>query len=160
MRRGILPGLIILVIGILFLLRNFGLFDFAELRRFWPLLLVAFGLSRLWDRVHRARWLGAVLVAAGVALQLSNLGLLHVSLRGLLRFWPLAIVAFGLQLLFERGRKGNLLGGISMIAFGAALQADALGWMHLALARLWPVVLIVVGIVMLQKALRGGVRAH
>lgn len=160
MRRGILPGLIILVIGVLFLLRNFGLFDFAELRRFWPLLLVAFGLSRLWDRIHRARWLGAVLIAAGVALQLSNLGLLHLSLRGLLRFWPLAIVAFGLQLLFERGHKGNLLGGISMIAFGAALQADALGWMHLDLARLWPVVLIVVGIVMLQKALRGGVRAH
>lgn len=38
-------GIIIIVLGIIFLLNNFGLYTYLEISRLWPLLLVAIGLS-------------------------------------------------------------------------------------------------------------------
>lgn len=37
-------GIIIVILGILFLLNNLGLLDFFEIRKYWPLLLVFFGI--------------------------------------------------------------------------------------------------------------------
>lgn len=37
-------GIIIVILGILFLLNNLGLLDFFEVRKYWPLLLVFFGI--------------------------------------------------------------------------------------------------------------------
>jgi hypothetical protein len=38
-------GLVILIIGIMFLLGNFNYFGFAFIWKLWPLVLVAIGLS-------------------------------------------------------------------------------------------------------------------
>lgn len=47
--RPSVPGIILIVIGVLFLLRNFGLeLHLSELfARWWPLLLIALGASML-----------------------------------------------------------------------------------------------------------------
>jgi len=155
MNRGLLPGLIFVALGVMFTLHNFDIVRFGELRRFWPLLLIAVGLSQILNTARRNWVLGGLLIAAGAALQLSNLGLLHVSLRGLMRFWPLIVVAFGVQVLLDRKRRGSPWGGIVMIAAGAVLQLQTLDLITFDLWRLWPVVLILLGIKMMLNARHG-----
>lgn len=45
-----LLGLIILLVGFALLLSNFGIFNFFDLFKFWPLLLIALGLAVLFRR--------------------------------------------------------------------------------------------------------------
>jgi len=49
-----------------------------------------------------------VLVVLGVFFLLTNLGLISISLRELLRvWWPVALIAVGLALFFTPGNKGK-----------------------------------------------------
>ena len=43
-------GIILIVLGILFLAHNFGLFDWSWLRQWWPLILIAVGVWSIIDR--------------------------------------------------------------------------------------------------------------
>jgi hypothetical protein len=45
--RGLVGGLIILVIGFIFLLDNFGVLAGNAIFRWWPLLLIVAGVSKL-----------------------------------------------------------------------------------------------------------------
>ncbi len=159
MNRGLLPGLIVLLVGIIFTLHNFGIFRIGELRRFWPLLLVLLGVNLVLDAKRRNPVFGSLLIAAGSALLLSNFGLLHLSLRGLLRYWPLILVAFGAQMLLDRKRSSPAAGAL-LVALGIGLQARTLEWITFDLWRLWPVGLIILGIVMILNTRRGAPRLH
>ncbi len=80
-------GLIVGLLGILFTLQNFGVLLLGDVQLFWPLLVVAFGVSRVFERSGR---LGAfVLLIVGGVVQFSNLGLLVLPGRELVRYWPL-----------------------------------------------------------------------
>jgi len=46
-------GLILIVLGCLFLANNFGLLDWGWLRQWWPLVLIAVGVWSIVD--HRRR---------------------------------------------------------------------------------------------------------
>lgn len=45
--KSAIGGVILIVIGSLFLLHNFGLFSFAFLRDLWPVILIVVGLGLL-----------------------------------------------------------------------------------------------------------------
>jgi len=49
-RGGVAAGLVILILGIVFLLQNLELVAEGALFRWWPLLLIAVGLSQLFRR--------------------------------------------------------------------------------------------------------------
>jgi hypothetical protein len=55
--RGLAGGLIVLTIGTVFLLSNLGVLNSELFRTWWPLLLIAVGVARLfgrrWDRNPR-----------------------------------------------------------------------------------------------------------
>lgn len=60
-------GLILVVLGILFLLENFGLVSsgiWGTIWRFWPVLLILIGLNLLWGRRHP----GTMLIVTAVVL--------------------------------------------------------------------------------------------
>lgn len=40
-------GFLILILGLILLLNNYGVYDFSEIKKLWPLLLVLFGVSVL-----------------------------------------------------------------------------------------------------------------
>ncbi len=40
-------GIVLIVIGVLFLAHNFGLLEFAWLRQWWPLILIGLGVWSL-----------------------------------------------------------------------------------------------------------------
>ncbi|MEO8743136.1 MAG: DUF5668 domain-containing protein [Lysobacteraceae bacterium] len=53
MRSSIAPAIIVIVIGVIFLMQNLGIgnFDFGHLVRvWWPLILIAVGISMLLKR--------------------------------------------------------------------------------------------------------------
>src|SRR5579884_2898275 len=86
-RSSIFGGLLLIVIGILLLIHSLapGWLHLAELARYWPVLLILWGLARLWDHLA-ARRMGQ---APPRAVSGSDLLLLLLVLVGVL-----AVVAY------------------------------------------------------------------
>ena len=132
--RGVVSGLLLLSLGILLTLHNFGLLSLGGLRRFWPLLLIGAGIVWVWNR--RTRVLGAITIA----LQTGSVAL---------------AVTPGLNMLIGTGRRRSWLPGVIVLCLGVALQLQNLGWLWFEVWRLWPVVLILVGLSILRQGWRG-----
>ncbi len=96
----IFAGLLIILIGVLFLLGNLGKLDFWEMVfTYWPVILIFIGLWHL--VVHESRnWgFGLILIAVGGFFLLGNLDV--IKGRVWLYFWPLLIIAAGLWIIFR-----------------------------------------------------------
>ncbi|HEX5331758.1 MAG TPA: DUF5668 domain-containing protein [Cellulomonas sp.] len=103
----VLVGLLIIAVGVSALLVQVGAVD-VDLGKlvatWWPLLIVLAGVAAL-ASVPRA-WIGPVtVIAVGVLLQLSTLGLITVDLWSIV--WPLAIILFGITVLMGLGTRGG-----------------------------------------------------
>ena len=95
-------GLAVMAFGVLLTLDNFGLVEMRGLWRFWPIVFVLIGLSKL---VQRADVFGVLLwVGLGGALLAHNFGLLHMR-----QVWPLVLVVLGARLVV--GALGRPSGG-------------------------------------------------
>lgn len=94
-RWGFIWGVIIVVVGLALLLRQLGMIPFDPVARFWPLILVVFGVMNLMNA--SGRFFGFVLILAGAVLQLNRLGITHFSFADL---WPIALIAVGLLLMW------------------------------------------------------------
>lgn len=105
-----------------------------------------------------AVWWGVVLVVLGGALLVSQ----FVPGLQLWRFWPLIIVAAGIRGMFGSGGEAwsprHLAGGLSTVAFGLVLLGQMVGYLDwsvwLNILRLWPLLLVSLGIEVLGKGLR------
>jgi predicted membrane protein len=98
--RGSLVAVILIVAGALLFLDNLGLLPIHNIGDYWPLALVAWGLT-IFERkrtVHSLIWATAVVVF-GCLLLLGNLHIIHVT--GSI-FWPLVLIAFGATMLVSR----------------------------------------------------------
>ncbi len=94
---GIVGGVVLIVIGTVLLLGRFGLLDLGDVFRFWPALLIVFGVGRMITAQDDGnRVVGSLFAIAGAILLLNRLG--YTSLR-LLDLWPLAIIGLGVALL-------------------------------------------------------------
>ncbi|MGD8537006.1 MAG: DUF5668 domain-containing protein [Candidatus Aminicenantes bacterium] len=96
----IFAGLLIILIGVLFLLGNLDKLDFWDVFfTYWPVILIFIGLWHL--VVHESRnWgFGLILIAVGGFFLLNNLDV--ITGRVWLYFWPLLIIAAGLWIIFR-----------------------------------------------------------
>jgi len=98
-------GAILIVLGVLFLLDNLDVLNAREVLRFWPLILIALGLTRLLAPRRPEDLTGAVvlLFLGGVFL----LRTLHVPWFRLRSVWPLLLVLIGGMIIWQglRGRS-------------------------------------------------------
>ncbi|HEX9760153.1 MAG TPA: DUF5668 domain-containing protein [Candidatus Acidoferrales bacterium] len=97
-------GIFLIVIGAVFLLDRFDMFNFGwAIRRFWPLIIIAFGV---WHLVKRPPSVvpGLLFIAIGAIFQGDRLNFMPYwwSMR---RLWPLIPIAIGVALLIERMRR-------------------------------------------------------
>jgi len=91
-------GMVVITLGLLALLDNLGVIDVADPWRFWPLALVALGLSRLLRPAGaRGRFAGILFVFAGVWMLLGSLDVVHVRL---IHLWPVVVVLIGARLVW------------------------------------------------------------
>jgi len=108
----VITGLIILVVGVLFLVNNFhwlppqvGYYLFS-----WKTLLIGIGVLNL--LLSRNRVTGFILITVGVAFWAPQIFHLPIPVGRLI--WPMAIIAVGLFLLVNRreeGRGNGFFGG-------------------------------------------------
>ena len=88
-RGGMITGGILVLVGLAFLLDHLGFISIGNPFRFWPSLVVLVGLLNF--IAHRRAW-GALLMFAGVILQLNELGITHF---GWGQLWPMLLIALG-----------------------------------------------------------------
>lgn len=93
---GIFWGVLLTLVGTIFLLDNLGIINGAQLFRFWPMLLIIAGAFNIVDRERRS-W-GFVLLVVGAFLQLNQLGIAHFSWAA---FWPIILIAVGLLVMWN-----------------------------------------------------------
>ena len=100
----IVPGLILVGIGALFLLDNMHIIHAVSWFAYWPVILVAIGLVQLVDASHTGgRIAGAVLMGLGGLFLADNLGYLTFRVEDL---WPLILIGVGLMMLWNRSHWG------------------------------------------------------
>lgn len=154
-RPSLVPGLILIAVGIAFLLANLGAFKLrGEL--IWTYLLIIIGvvfwLSFLFDRSRVGNLMpGSVLLTIGLLFH-------YTSTRGwdtLSYLWPFFILApaFGFYAMFIFGKreKGLLVpaGILTVIALFFFLQGTGS-----SLRLVWPAVLIVLGVLFIYRGLQ------
>src|SRR5690348_11380908 len=103
---GIITGLVIVAVGVILLLDHTGVLDAEYILRYWPAVLVIFGLVKLSQPHTPGRVWGGLLVAAGALLLLDAAGVMHVRFWDL---WPLGLIAVGLVMMWgaiESKRSG------------------------------------------------------
>jgi hypothetical protein len=95
----LIPAIIVIGIGVLFLLNNLNILYFSEWARYWPVILIAVGLVKLVDANSPGGHVtGAIFVAVGAILLGQTLGYLKVDMQDL---WPLFLIGAGLLMLFR-----------------------------------------------------------
>jgi predicted membrane protein len=94
-RWGFVWGFIIVLVGTALLLHQLGIIPIDLVARFWPMILVLFGVMHLTTR--SSSFFGILLILAGTVLQLNRLGITHLSFAEL---WPIALIAVGLLLMW------------------------------------------------------------
>lgn len=117
-------GLILIILGTLFLFDQLGEIDFGEIiSTYWPAIFIILGLSILVGSGFRSTGPGLFFILFGAFFLLMRLEILH---RSLWHYWPVFVIAAGLWILlrpaFERGG-----GPEEKKSLDAALTADELG---------------------------------
>lgn len=90
-RRRLGTGIFLILLGLLLALDQWHQLPFHDTVRFWPLVLIAFGLGRMVDRGVFAPWPHAMILV-GLYFELDALGY-HHSIR---HAWPLGLIWIGL----------------------------------------------------------------
>ncbi|MDD8027860.1 MAG: DUF5668 domain-containing protein [Acidobacteriota bacterium] len=92
-------GLILILLGGLFLLDQMGRLDFGNvMSTYWPVILILIGLSIIIGNGFRRIGGGLIFILLGAFFQLRELGYLHEDVWHYA--WPVLIVLAGLWLLF------------------------------------------------------------
>jgi hypothetical protein len=94
-RLGLVWGALIVAAGVALLLDHLGFIAIGSLFRFWPMILIFFGVGHLFTPSNRT-W-GGILIVVGAVFQLNSLGITHLRFADM---WPLAIIAVGLMLMW------------------------------------------------------------
>lgn len=159
-KRSFVPGLILLCIGTYLLLRELDLWDFGWLE-IYPLILLGIGLlyfrNFIADRAHGPLIWSVFFLGNGTFFLLRNYGILP--------FWPIDVAWPIIPLVLAAGylaafvyleAKPGLFLGFAIAGFiGVVGLADSFGAINLPdINRLWPVLLILLGILIILKGYR------
>lgn len=95
---GLIIGLGVIAVGVLFLLRNVGILYFDDIWQFWPVILIVVGLSKL-SNTHSASSVtsGLIIGGIGTVFLLRNLGYIYGNIWEYI--WPGVLIAVGLMIL-------------------------------------------------------------
>jgi predicted membrane protein len=95
-------AIFLIAAGTLLFLGNLGLLPVRDIWNYWPLVLIAVGVLKLWQMENMgAKILGIALTLFGAFFLLLNLNILHIRAHD--QSWPIALllIAFGTALLIK-----------------------------------------------------------
>lgn len=96
-------GFGVFAVGVILILDNFGVLDGSLIAPYWPLLLVAVGVSHLIRplSVRKIGW-GLSWIAIGAIILANNLGLIAFGIGDL---WPMVLLIIGASFLLRGARR-------------------------------------------------------
>jgi predicted membrane protein len=95
-----IPAIVLVAVGALFLLNNTHILPIRDILRFWPGILVAVGIMLVVDSQQTSgKTAGGVFSAIGSFLLARNLGLIDLTWN---EVWPLFLIGLGLLMLWDR----------------------------------------------------------
>jgi hypothetical protein len=95
----LIVGLLVIFVGVVFSLDQFGLAPAINYLRYWPLAIIAIGVVKMLQaREGGGAFAGILFTLAGVWLQAEELDLIHIRLW---QIWPVALVLFGGYLVWQ-----------------------------------------------------------
>ena len=97
---GMIIGLAVIAVGVLFLLRNVGILYFDDIWQYWPVILIVVGISKL-ANTHSASSVtsGLIIGGIGTVFLLRNLGYIYGNIWEYI--WPGILIAVGLSILVK-----------------------------------------------------------
>jgi predicted membrane protein len=105
---GLVPGIIVAGLGVLFLLNNLHILRVYNWWLLWPVVLIAIGMTKLIDSPHHnERTGGAILVVIGGIFLGTNFGFLPWRIWA---WWPVLLIGAGLMMLLNRTQAGCIAG--------------------------------------------------
>lgn len=110
MQSQLVVGVLVIVMGVLFLLDNLGIIDVHRAIAFWPMAFIVVGLIKLFDTSSPNYLMGGVFIAIGAVMTANRLGYFYVSWH---TFWPLVLIVVGGMVLyraFDGGRRRERAG--------------------------------------------------
>ena len=97
---GLVPGLTLAGLGVLFLLSNLDILQVYNWWQLWPVVVIAIGVTKLVDSpVIGEKTAGTVMIGVGGIFLATTFGWVPWDV---LDFWPLALIGLGLVMLFQR----------------------------------------------------------
>jgi predicted membrane protein len=94
---GIVPGILLITVGTIFLLDHLGFIRAENFWKFWPLILIVVGVVKFIK--DDARILGVGIVLVGILLQLHELNYTNLSWGSI---WPFLLILIGAQMIWTR----------------------------------------------------------
>lgn len=92
-------GLFLLLTGIFLLLNNFEIFYTRNVWDYWPIIIIAIGLGRLFDAQYSWEYRKAVMILFwGAWFLISELHIFGLSYRN---FWPIILIGIGISILWK-----------------------------------------------------------
>jgi len=118
-------GLFIVAVGLGLLLDNLGIYPIGDLWRYWPVILIILGISKVTESPYAAGkiWGGLVFIV-GCGFLANNLHLIPNFHFGWELIWPLIIIYFGASLLLRGLGPGASWGHWSSNAGGREMRPD------------------------------------
>jgi len=101
-------------------------------------------------RMNPAVLNGGALIIVGVLLLLDQMNIISFD------FWALVLLAVGLLKVLQSGDGTGRLWGLLLMAGGAAIELDHLGYFRVRLDEIWPVFVILAGLILIWRAYRQG----
>ncbi len=99
-------GLVIIVVGVLFLAQNLGFVQDYSFWKYLPALLIILGVYQLFINRFRA-WVGPLMITLiGIFLLLATLNVINWSTFGSL-IWPSILILVGLSIILNRGSSAR-----------------------------------------------------
>jgi predicted membrane protein len=103
-RGPVVPALVLIGLGVVFLLTENHIIHSYDLWKLWPFILIVAGLGQIYTHPRQRRFEGWLLVAAGLLFLASSFGYLHISA---FEVWPIALIAAGFILLWRAIGPGH-----------------------------------------------------
>ena len=114
-------GLLIIAVGVLFLLDHLGFVNVGDYLRYWPVLLIIYGMSKFGGQGGRVTFSGGLFVLVGVLLLLQKLDVIAFSIW---EYWPVLLVLIGLVLVRRAFGKRTGAGGSTSSGEGGDSQVN------------------------------------
>jgi Cell wall-active antibiotics response 4TMS YvqF/Domain of unknown function (DUF5668) len=103
--RHFIIGVLVLLLGFVLLLDQFGFVEANKIFLFWPLILIYFGVHKLAGPSNMVgRFWGGFLILLGVSFELEELGISHIRFETI---WPVFLICVGVLLILRRYESGD-----------------------------------------------------